>query len=96
MAVTVTKIAMTTTPKIAVIKGQGASGPKEQPGSSASFNLVEYLKGVRQEWFKVTWPSRSQVVAETGVVLMVVAFFAIFVFLVDKIFQFGIGLITKI
>lgn len=66
-----------------------APTPGEQP-----FNVVEYFKGVRQEWQRVTWPSKPQVIAETGVVLVVVTLFSLFVFLVDKIFQFLIQIIT--
>lgn len=64
------------------------------PTSEQPFNLADYAKGVKQEWFKISWPTREQVFAETGVVLVVVAIFSIFVLAVDKIFQFIITLIT--
>lgn len=64
------------------------------PNPETSFNLMDYFKGVRQEWSKVTWPSRPQVIAETGVVLVVVTIFSLFVFLVDKLFQLVVQWIT--
>lgn len=68
------------------------SAPKEgQP-----FNLADYFKGVKQEWTKITWAPREQVLAETGVVIVVVALFTILVFGIDKAFQFLISLMTKI
>jgi preprotein translocase subunit SecE len=67
---------------------------KPQVTAEQPFNLVEYLKGVRQEWHKITWPPREQVIAETGVVLFVVTFFSLFVFFLDKVFQFIIQMIT--
>ncbi len=58
------------------------------------FDFAEYFKGVKQEWYKITWPTRPQVIAETGVVLIVVTIFSLFVFGVDKIFQLLISLLT--
>ena len=55
--------------------------------------LITYFKGVKAEWGKVSWPTRPQVIAETGIVLAVVAFFTIVVYLMDIIFKFLLGLI---
>ncbi len=70
--------------------------PKGSSGSNAEkpFDLKEYFKGVRQEWSKITWPPRTQVIAETGVVLVVVTLFSLFVFVIDKVFQLVIQAIT--
>ena len=45
----------------------------------------EYVRQVRQEVSKVTWPSRKETVASTAMVLVMVAFVATFFFLVDLI-----------
>jgi preprotein translocase subunit SecE len=76
---------------------QGNKKPSMSKATSneeTPFNLIEYLQGVRQEWHKISWPTRPQIVAETGVVLVVVALFSAFVFGVDKLFQFIIQVIT--
>ena len=57
--------------------------------SSASTNeFVTYLKGVRSEWGKVTWPERQQVVVETIFVVAIVFVFTLFIFGVDKLIDF--------
>ena len=55
--------------------------------------VITYFKGVKSEWGKISWPTRQQVIAETGIVLAVVAFFTIIVYLMDIIFKFLLGLI---
>lgn len=56
-------------------------------------SLITYFKGVKAEWSKVSWPTRQQVIVETGIVLAVVAFFTIVVFFMDIIFKNLLGLI---
>ena len=46
-------------------------------------DLKGYFKGVKSEWGKITWPHRQQVVAETIIVLVVVAFITSVVYLID-------------
>ena len=62
---------------------------KEGQKKTESFSqgVVTYLKGVRSEWHKVTWPERRQIVVETLIVLGVVFFFSVFVYLLDTIFR---------
>ena len=61
-----------------------------EPGFKES--VSSYLKGVRAEWAKITWPERRQVIVETVVVLAVVFFFVIVIYAYDKIFQFILNL----
>ena len=42
-----------------------------------SEQLTTYFKGVKNEWGKVSWPTKQQVVADTIIVLLVVTFFTI-------------------
>ncbi len=46
-------------------------------------DLKSYFKGVKSEWGKITWPFRQQVVVETIVVLIVVAFITSVVYVID-------------
>jgi len=45
--------------------------------------LGEYLKGVKAELKKVTWPTKKDTVKFTIIVLVVCAIFALFFWLVD-------------
>jgi preprotein translocase subunit SecE len=47
---------------------------------------IEFLREVRLELKKVTWPSRPEVVGTTGVVLVVVFIFSVFLYLADLMF----------
>lgn len=49
--------------------------------------LIAYFKGVRAEWGKITWPSKSQVIAETIQVIVIVFGFTMFVLLLDLAFK---------
>ena len=45
--------------------------------------LIAYLKGVRQEFKKVVWPTREELTTDTVVVFACVIFFAVAFWLVD-------------
>lgn len=56
--------------------------------------IAAYLKGMRSELRKVTWPSFHQVVKNTLVVIVVVVGSGVFIGLVDALFKFIVGLIV--
>jgi preprotein translocase subunit SecE len=62
---------------------------KELSEKTASFKegVQAYLKGVKSEWGKITWPERNQIVRETLVVLFVVVVFTILVLVLDLVFR---------
>lgn len=45
--------------------------------------LIAYLKGVRQEFSKVVWPTREELTTDTIVVFVCVIFFAVTFWLID-------------
>lgn len=45
--------------------------------------LTKFLKEVRVEIGKVTWPSRDELIGSTWVVIIISVAFAIFVWLID-------------
>ncbi len=51
----------------------------------AKFNPGQYIREVRQETSKVTWPSRKEVMITTGMVFVMVFLAALFFLLVDQI-----------
>ena len=55
--------------------------------------IVEYFKGVKSEWGKITWPDRKQVVTQTVVVLAVVVLFSLYIYVVDILLQGGISIL---
>jgi preprotein translocase subunit SecE len=50
----------------------------------------EFLHDVRVEMKQVTWPSKDDVVSTTGVVIATVAFFGIFLTIVERLAQWGL------
>jgi len=55
----------------------------------------EYIKEVRAESAKVSWPTRKEVQAATGVVLMTVAILSVFIWGIDRIYLFLLGLLFR-
>ena len=49
--------------------------------------IVEYFKGIKSEWGKITWPDRKQVVMQTMVVLVIVICFTIYTYGIDVILK---------
>jgi preprotein translocase subunit SecE len=58
-------------------------------------NAREFLHDTRVEMKQVTWPSREDVAATTWVVVATVAFFGVFLWLVDMGVQRGVQYIFK-
>ncbi|MGB0573348.1 MAG: preprotein translocase subunit SecE [Alphaproteobacteria bacterium] len=46
-------------------------------------SVGEFMRQVRQEVSKVTWPTRTETIQSTLMVVVMVAFAAVFFFLVD-------------
>ena len=53
----------------------------------------EYLSEVRAEAAKVSWPNRKEIQANTWVVILTVAILSVFLFIVDRIILFLLGLL---
>ena len=58
--------------------------------------IQAYLKSVKLEWAKITWPERRQVIAETVAVIAIVFLFTVAVYLIDIIFKAVLGLIPTV
>jgi len=50
----------------------------------------QFVRQVRQELAKVVWPSRKETMLSTLMVMVMAVIAAIFLFLVDTIFSFGV------
>ena len=53
-------------------------------------NPIEFVREVRAEVAKVTWPTRSETLKTTAFVCAMSALAAIFFFVVDQILGFGV------
>ncbi len=53
----------------------------------------EFVRQVRQEVAKVSWPSRKETTVTTGMVFVMVFLAAIFFFVVDQILSLGVRVI---
>ncbi|MFV3073939.1 preprotein translocase subunit SecE [Niveispirillum fermenti] len=62
----------------------------------AKTNPAEFLREVRREVAKVTWPTRKETLVSTGMVFVMVTLAALFFLVVDQIIGFGIRLILGI
>ena len=63
-------------------KAAQASAKKSQ-NSKKKGGLIAYLRGVRQEFRKVVWPTREELTTDTIVVFACVIFFAVAFWLID-------------
>jgi preprotein translocase SecE subunit len=58
-----------------------------QTKANTNFNdkLVTFFKSVKQEWAKISWPSKADVIRETILVIVITAVFTIGVLALDVI-----------
>jgi len=62
-----------------------------------AFEPAKFVREVRSEVSKVTWPSRKETLVTTGLVFLMVAIAAIFFFTIDQVIGvavrmlFGVG-----
>ncbi|MBO7509421.1 MAG: preprotein translocase subunit SecE [Alphaproteobacteria bacterium] len=55
--------------------------------------IMDFIRGVRAEWFKIVWPTRADVVRATIMILVFSGIAALFFFVVDSILNWIMGLI---
>jgi preprotein translocase subunit SecE len=63
---------------------------------AAKTNPVTFLKQVRSETAKVTWPSRRETMISTLMVFVMVIFAATFFFAADQLMGWLIGLVLNV
>ena len=62
----------------------------------AKTNPGEFVRQIRQETAKVTWPTRKETGVTTMMVFIMVTLAAIFFFAVDQVLSFGVRLVLGI
>ena len=72
--------------------GEGKPARRERglssPRKSAIGRLGDFLRDVRAEMKRVSWPTANEVKNTTIITLVAVIFFAIYLFLVDRVWSF--------
>lgn len=70
----------------------------ESTQNSGNFidSLKVYLKGVKTEWGKITWPGKQQVIGETIQVIVVTTIFTVMILAMDLFFKWALGHLPKI
>jgi preprotein translocase subunit SecE len=74
------------------ISPPGAYEPLEKKGKTMA-GPVQYLKEVKAEARKVSWPTRKETIASTIAVFIMVTLASIFLFLADQILAWGVSVI---
>ena len=59
----------------------------ERYGNAMFKKLTKFLREVRVELKKVSWPSRSEITGSTGVVIVTVIIMAVYLGIIDNILQ---------
>ncbi len=59
----------------------------------AKFSPLTYVRQVKVEMQKVTWPTRQELTTSTIAVFIMVVLAAVFLFLADQILAFGVNAI---
>jgi preprotein translocase subunit SecE len=80
-------------------QGNAITGAASNIGERVSGTVQdtrEFLHDVRVEMKQVTWPSREDVVATTGIVIATVFFFGVFLAAVDWLVQRGVTYVFKV
>jgi preprotein translocase subunit SecE len=62
----------------------------------AKTNLAQFIREVRQEVSKVTWPTRRETTVSTIMVFIMVFLAALFFFLVDQVLALGVEVLLGI
>jgi len=67
----------------------------EAPSTSLVQRAKDFIKDVRVESTKVSWPSRIELRDSTAVVIVTVMLVAAFLFAVDRVLQSTLGLLFR-
>ena len=75
------------------VAGSMPATPAKTVKKNMKFNPAKYLREVRQEVSKVTWPSKKETFTTSGIVLVVISIAAVILMLLDQFFAFIVRII---
>jgi preprotein translocase subunit SecE len=67
----------------------------ETQEKTGGLDLTKLTNETKEELAKIVWPSRQQLISESAAVMLMVALVATVIYLVDKLFAFGAGVVFK-
>ena len=77
------------------VGGSSPSAPAKKE-LKKMFNPFKFIQGVKQEAYKVTWPSKKEVLLGSFMVFVLATIAAIFFLLLDQIYKFLLDIILTI
>jgi preprotein translocase subunit SecE len=63
----------------------------EEKQSTSGFNPGVFVKETKEEFAKVVWPDRQQLISESAAVILMVALSAVSISLIDSLFKWLSG-----
>ena len=79
----------------AIVKAEKKSAPAKEKMKLGA-RIKKFFKDYRSEMKKIVWPTRQQVIKNTGVVVVAIVFVAAIVGVLDLVFGLGINAISAI
>ena len=58
--------------------------------------MRNFLKGIKQDWKKIVWPTKRELVRNSIAVIGICAVTAVLIVGVDTVTQYGVGWLVKI
>ena len=58
--------------------------------------MRNFLKGIKQDWKKIVWPTKRELVRKSIAVFGICAVTAVLIVGVDTVTQYGVGWLAKI
>jgi preprotein translocase subunit SecE len=59
----------------------------EEKQTTSGFNPSEFVRETKEEFAKVVWPDRQQLISESAAVILMVALSALSISLIDNLFR---------
>jgi len=78
-----------------IVKAEKKSAPAKEKMKLGA-RIKKFFKDYRSEMKKIVWPTRQQVIKNTGVVVVAIVFVAAIVGVLDLVFGLGINAISAI
>ena len=72
-----------------------AEAAKQSKKTAVFSRMFKYFREVKAELKKVIWPSRKQIVNNTGVVILSIIIVGAVIWVLDLVFGWGVNLLIK-
>jgi len=79
-----------------ITKDKVAKPPEKKEKIKLGERIKRFFRDYKSELKKVVWPTRQQLIRNTGVVLVAIIFMAVIVGILDLLFGFGISTLGNV